>query len=224
MKSNSSRPEPVNPQSRLALVALSTVATMLFICFCSNASARRNPLVGRDGKIHACYRVKGKPRGALRVVRSARAHCRRGERKVAWTVAGAKGAPGSTGTTGEPGEQGQSGTQGTIGTTLTEQVKSLASRVESLEATLAGVSNSDLTGMLATLQGVSNEGLTRAVDSLPAIESACEQSEALTKQVNLVAAAVEGLDLNGVLKTLGGLLSIPALPEPLDESFGCPSF
>jgi hypothetical protein len=190
MKNDSSRPEPANPRSRLALVALSAVATMLFACLCGTASAQRNPLVGRDGKIHACYRVKGKPRGALRVVRSPRAHCRRGERKVAWTVAGAEGTAGSTGAAGAPGGQGGDGTQGAITTTLTEQVKSLSARIDGLEATLAGV---------------------------------CEQSEALTEQVNLVAEVVKGLGLNGVLKTLGGLLEIPELPKPLG-TFTCPSF
>lgn len=194
MKNNSSLPRPINPRSRLALVALPAAATMLFACLCGTASAGVKPPVGRDGKIHACYRVKGKPRGALRVVRSSRARCLRGERKVAWVVAGAVGAAGlngNTGTQGEQGSTGQAGTQGAITSTLTEQVKSLSARIEGLEATLTGV---------------------------------CAQSEALTKQVNLVAEVVEGLGLNGVLKTLGGLLEIPELPEPLDESFSCPSF
>ncbi len=48
-------------------------------------------------------------------------------------------------------------------TKLTEQVNSLSTRVDGLEATLAGVTNADLLAV---------------VDSLPAIDSLCEQSEA----------------------------------------------
>jgi len=70
---------------------------------------------------------------------------------------------------------------------------------------------------------VTNSDLRALVKSLPAIESICEQSEALTEQVNLVAGVVKGLGLNGVLTTLGGLLEIPELPEPLGN-FSCPSF
>ncbi len=194
MKNNPTLPGPVNPRSRLALAALPTAATMLLACLCGTASAGVKPPIGRDGKIHACYRVKGKPRGALRVVRSSRARCLRGERKVAWVAAGAVGTAGFNGSTGAQGEQGSTGgagTQGAAVSTLAEQVKSLSARIDGLESTLTGV---------------------------------CAQSEALTKQVNLVAEAVEGLGLNGVLKTLGGLLEIPELPEPLDESFSCPSF
>jgi hypothetical protein len=33
--------------------------------------------------------------------------------------------------------------------------------------------------------------------------------------VTLLAEVVKGLGLNGALKTLGGLLEIPTLPEPL---------
>jgi hypothetical protein len=223
MKNNSSFHHPVNPRSRLAVAALLAAATMLLACLCGTASAQRNPMVGRDGKIHACYRVKGKPKGALRVVRNARTHCRSGERKVAWAVAGVEGMAGSTGTTGTSGEQGQDGTQGAISSTLTEQVKSLSARIDGLEATLAGIGNSDLMGMLATLKGLNNEGLTRAVKSLPAIEAVCKQDKSLTEQVNLIAEVVKGLGLNGALKTLGGLLEIPALPTPLG-AFTCSSF
>jgi hypothetical protein len=225
MKIHATSSGSANLRLRRDLGFLLAVAATFLLALGGTASAHR--LVGRDGKIHACYRVKGKPRGALRVVRSRRAHCLKGERRVAWTVAGAEGAGGSGGSAGTQGGQGspgQAGTQGAIGTTLAEQVKSLSARIEGLEETLDGVSNTDLTGMLATLQGISSEDLTRVVKSLPAIESVCEQSEALTKQVNLVAEVVEGLGLNGVLKTLGGVLEIPELPEPLDESFSCPSF
>ena len=73
--------------------------------------------------------------------------------------------------------------------------------------------------MMATLQGLTNEDLTDAVDSLPAIDSLCEQSEDLTEQVNLLQDAVGGLGLEGVL---GGFLKIPELPNEL-EPFSCPT-
>ncbi|MFL5900018.1 MAG: hypothetical protein ACJ75S_02295 [Solirubrobacterales bacterium] len=177
---------------------------MLFVACGGTASAHK--VVGRDGMIHACYLVKGKPRGRLRVVRG-RARCHRGERKVAWVVKGAFGLPGVDGTQGSQGMTSDP-TQSALDPVLVAQLNSLSARIDALEATLAGVANSDLLAL---------------VKSLPALESVCEQSEALTEQVNLVAEVVEGLGLNGALKTLGGVLEIPELPEPL-ATFSCPSF
>lgn len=131
-------------------------------------------LVGKDGKIHACYRVKGKPKGALRVVRGVRARCRRGERKVAWVVAGAIGQTGATGAPGSQGTSGEGSTQVTIAG-LTEEVELLSGRVKELES---------------VLEGVSHEDLARAIESLPVLESVCEQSEALTEQVNLLRGVI----------------------------------
>jgi hypothetical protein len=213
--------DPVNPRSvSVALVALASMALLLggLGGLGGNAFARKP--IGKDGKIHACYRVKGKPRGALRVVPGARARCRRGERKVAWTVAaaGAAGRSGTDGTGGAQGIGGQTGTSGTVSSTITEQVDSLSARVDDLEATLAGVSNADLTGVLKMLEGIDGEELTGMVESLPAVDSLCNQSEALTEQVNLLQEAIGGLELVGVI---GGLLEIPPLPEDL-EPFSCP--
>lgn len=194
-------------RSRSFWIALLASSALLFAGFCEPASAKRHPLVGGDGKIHACYRVKGKPKGALRAVRSRKVRCRRGERKVAWavaTVAGPAGAGGAQGTAGSEGTAGEAGTQSTLTTKLTEQVDSLSTRVDSLEATLAGVTNADLLAL---------------VDSLPAIDSLCKQSEELTEQVNLLQDVVGGLGLEGVL---GGLLKIPPLPTEL-EPFTCPA-
>lgn len=199
------------------LAALSLAIVALLVA-CAPALAK-NRLVGEDGKIHACYRVKGQPKGALRVVRGMRPHCRRGERQVAWTVAGAVGPTGSAGAQGADGPTGQTGTQVTVDAGLLEEVKLLSGRVEELESTLNGVTNSDLTGMLATLQGLTNEDLVAAVNALPVVEAVCEQSETLTEQVNLLQEVLSGLKLEGVL---GGILKIPSLPEEL-ETFSCPS-
>lgn len=170
----------------------------------SAPAASTHKIVGRDGKIHACYRVKGKPKGALRVVRSHKVRCRRGERKIAWAVAAVSGAAGAGGAQGTQGGEGPSG-DSALAAKLTEQVNSLSARVDSLESTLAGVTNADLLA---------------AIDSLPAIDSLCEQSEDLTEQVNLLGDAVGGLGLSPALEAIG-LLEIPTLPTEL-EPFSCP--
>ncbi len=215
--------DPVN--RRLASVALLASAAVLLVGLVPGASAR--PLVGKDGEIHACYRVKGKPRGTLRVVPGARSHCRRGERRVAWTVAGAVGTAGGSGSSGTQGAQGaqgsagQGGSQGPVSSTLTEQVDSLSSRIDSLEATLTGISHTDLTGMLGTLQGLDNGQLKDAVGALPAVESLCAQSKQLAEQVNLLQGVIGDLGLEPALEVIG-LLEIPPLPAELkDETFGC---
>jgi len=185
----------------MRFLTLSLIAALSSLLFAPAASPHK--IVGRDGKIHACYRVKGKPKGALRVVRSRKARCRRGERKVAWAVATATGPAGADGARGAAGE---GGTQSALTEKLTEQVDSLSARIDSLESTLAGVTNADLLA---------------AVDSLPAIDSLCQQSEDLTEQMNLLQGVVGGLGLSPGLDALG-VLEIPALPKPL-EPFSCPA-
>src|SRR5215475_15770380 len=70
--------------------------------------------VGKDGKIHACYRVKGKPKGSLRIVPAKQKRCKRGERKVSWSASSTTGVPGVNGTAGNTGG-GQSGSNGSSG-------------------------------------------------------------------------------------------------------------
>jgi hypothetical protein len=71
---------------------------MLLASFAATAAAV--PPVGQDGQIHACYRVKGKPKGGPRVVSSAKKRCKSGERKVTWSVAGTGGQVGAGGQSG----------------------------------------------------------------------------------------------------------------------------
>lgn len=99
------------------------------------SSAAAKPLIGKDGKIHACYRVKGKPKGMVRVVKSRRARCRKGERKVAWVAAGAIGSA------GVPGAQGPFGQAGSIASVsaLEAKVAGLTERLERLEGIVADV-------------------------------------------------------------------------------------
>lgn len=200
------------------LAGLALLATGVILLLCPGPPAQG--AVGKDGQIHACYRVKGKPKGALRVVRSGKVRCRRGERKAAWSMTGAGGSVSQ----GGQGAQGPAGSNGSAAdeAALKAQIGALSLRVEALEGVLQGITNGDLVGMLGVLQGLTNEGLTNAVDSVPATEALCEQSEQLTDQVNLVADVVGGLGLNGILTGLGGLLVIPTLPAAL-APFSCPS-
>jgi len=188
-----------------SLVLLASLAVTA--CFGGTAFAKRS-LVGRDGKIHACYRVKGKPKGMVRVVRGGNYRCRRGERRMAWSVATVAGTTGATGASGGAGAEGDGGAASGANAgeaALKTQIGELSLKVEALEKVLAGVSNEDL---------------TKAVNAVPAVESLCENSAELNEQVNLIAEAVEGLGLNGVLTGIGGLLQIPPLPESL-EPFSC---
>jgi len=182
MRENASTPRPANrpPSLSSALGALLAFVLLALVGFAGSASAR--PLA-KDGKIHACYRVKGKPKGAMRVVRSTHSRCRRGERKVSWAISGGAQSA-SAGAAGKDGAAASSDESN-----LKAQVEALSLRVQTLEGTL---------------------------------QKTCEQSEALTEQVNLLAEVVEGLGLNGALTGIGGLLMIPALPEPL-APFTCPT-
>lgn len=207
----------------VAVVGLALVA--------APASAKRFSLVGRDGKIHGCYRVKGKPKGMLRVVRARRYHCRRGERKVSWTVAttaGPSGSAGQAGQNGQPVAPSQSTTSKE--TLLQSEVADLTLKVKSLEDLLSGVSTGDLSGLLGrvnllegVLEGVDNEGLKEAVGAVSAVEELCSQTPILAERANTLQEVIEGLGLNGVLTALGGLLEVNGLPATLLNlgEFGC---
>jgi hypothetical protein len=119
-------------------------SALLLAGLCGSASAKRHPLIGKDKRIHACYRVKGKPKGALRAVRSRRTRCKRGERKVAWSVATAPAALGSTGSQGGAGGDGAAGAGEAV---LKAQVGALVQRVEALEGVIASLCSQ--TGALA---------------------------------------------------------------------------
>lgn len=67
------------------------------------------------GTITACQKARGAAKGRLRVVPSG-ARCRRGEKRLAWAVAGPAGpagAPGEPGAAGAPGAPGPKGDTGT---------------------------------------------------------------------------------------------------------------
>ena len=96
----------------------------LFVALGGTGAFAASSIVGADGQIHGCYATKGKSKGSLRVV-SAKARCRRGERKIAWQQqgddgpagpAGAAGAPGAPGPRGETGPTGPQGPTGGVDT------------------------------------------------------------------------------------------------------------
>lgn len=172
------------------------LALLGFLAFSATASAA--PPVARDGKIHACYKAKGKGKGIVRLVRNGKVRCQRKWKKVSWYARGVSGPglvapPGPAGPEGKTGPQGEKGTAGNVVVEqLEDKVSELLSRVETLE------------------------------DLVPTVQSLCTQAEVLTDQVNAVETAVSGLGLNAVLTTLGGILQIPPLPGSL-PSFSCPN-
>lgn len=198
----------VHPRSFLATVAMLAAAAMLLAAFHGSASAA--PLVGKDGKIYACYRVKGKPKGAMRLLFKAKKRCARGERRVAWVMAGAPsstGSAGQTGSVGQPGAAGQSGRDGAQGETdpaLAAQISALSLRLDSVESVLDGVTNVDLLG---------------ALDSLPLVDDLCTQASTLTTGLNALRAGVLDLSILGDITGLLGL-NTSGLPAALN-AFTC---
>jgi hypothetical protein len=197
----------IETRFRLAPMAVLMAAAMLLVGLVSTASAAAP--IGQDGTIHACYRVKGKPKGSLRVVPSAKKRCRRGERKVTWSVAGTSGqtgASGQSGTSGQggAGQAGQTGATGSSGTeaVLQSKIANLTLKVEGLEGILNGISHSDLLGVLGTLNGVNNTKLLGAVNAVEGLDN--------TKLTDAVDA-VTGLDNTKLTEAVDSLPVIDSL-------------
>jgi hypothetical protein len=193
----------ISGRAPVLLALLGALAALVL----TSASASGASLVARDGKIHACYKAKGKGKGTLRVVRNAKVKCPKRWRKVAWSAAGPSGSQGGAGSPGAAGEAGGtglpglSGAAGTVVKGLEDKVTELLKKVESLEAILKGVTNAELLAAIAN---------TKAL---------CAQVSTLTDQLNLVEEALGGLSLNTLLAVV---LEIPVLPGSL-PSFSCPS-
>jgi len=173
------------------------LALCAFVLFTSSTASAAS-LIAKDGKIHACYKAKGKGKGTLRVVRNGKVKCPKRWKKVAWYASGVPGAQGEAGAPGSAGEGGATGIPGVSGATGTVVVKELEDKV---------------TELLAKVKSL--EAL------IPTVSALCTQASALTNQINSLEDALAGLKLNAVLTTLGGLLEIPTLPGGL-PSFSCP--
>src|SRR5262245_27956459 len=163
---------------RALFTLLLVLATGLLLLSSGTASAM--PLVGKDGRVHACYKAKGKGRGTLRLVASGKVRCPRKWRKVAWSTSPVPGSRGEAGATSGAGQPGASGVDANA--TIVElegKVAQLLTKVEALEGVLAGVTNADLLGAIAVA---------------PAVGALCAQTEGLTDQANALLGSVGGLN------------------------------
>jgi hypothetical protein len=188
---------------------LSLLVLLSVLAFAATASAA-SP-VAKDGKIHACYKAKGKGKGALRLVRNGKVRCPRKWKKVAWYAA----APSSTtvqgpqGPQGDPGPEGKQGVPGVEGNIvvkeLEDKVTELLTKVKSLEAILEGVTNAEL---------------LNAIGLAPVVGALCEQTEDLNGQTTALGTTFGSL--NTVLNTLLIGFSPVSVPAAL-PSFSCPN-
>jgi hypothetical protein len=193
-------------RSAFALFLLGLCAFVLF----TSAPAAAAGIVGKDGKIHACYKAKGRGKGTLRVVRSAKVKCPKRWKKTSWYASGPagpqgeSGAPGGNGDTGANGGSGQPGTAGTANVkALEDKVTELLSKVQSLET---------------ILQGINNQQLKEAIAAVPVVGELCTQATALTSKSGELGSALGGLST--VLGTLT-VLALPSVPTSL-APFSCP--
>jgi hypothetical protein len=161
---------------------------------------------GRDGVIHACFKAKGRNRGALRVVAS-QGGCRklRGWRPMSWSAtgfsggaggAGPRGATGVEGPAGEPGPRGETGQQGVAGEveqSLLDTVQSQTSQIEALTEEVSDLAN-------------------EVVDLEETVESACAKIPLLAEHSDETAAALVGSSVGGIL---GAVFNVPNPPDPL---------
>ncbi|HET7445518.1 MAG TPA: hypothetical protein VFJ57_12770 [Solirubrobacterales bacterium] len=171
-------------------------------------------LVGKDGKVYACYRTKGKAKGAVRLV-AKKKKCRKGEKRISWNATGPAGVAGENGSGGEPGGGGEIGATGLEG-----RIEKLTNRVETLEEKLKGITNATLNEVISKLQGVSGKQLQDAVAAVADVNALCAQATTLTNRVNSLGTALGGTALTGVIP-LGLALLVPGLPSSL-PAFGCP--
>jgi hypothetical protein len=199
--------------TRLTAVTAAALLIMLTLAWASRPAAAAS-LAGRDGMIHACFKAKGKAKGTLRVVRSAKAKCPRGWKKTAWNArgpaatggSGEEGSAGGNGEGGAPGTTGANGATGTKGTvtSLEKQVTELLTKVKSLESVLAGVTNSNLKD---------------AIGAVPVVAALCGQAGQLNSQTASLGSAMGALDT--VLAVAFPLLDLPTVPAAL-PAFSCP--
>lgn len=189
----------------LSFVAVAVGGLLFWGAFLIGSASAAPP--GKGGQIQACYKVKGKPRGSMRVVPTNR-KCRRGERKLLWSTAATVGPQGAAGSQGSPGSGGGAGASGDAGAStaaLETKIADLTFKVETLEGVLAGVTNA---------------ALLDAIGSVPAVESLCTQASTLTGQTNSLLGSLGAIDLIGVIP-LGLGLDVPGLPAAL-PSYVCP--
>jgi hypothetical protein len=194
-------------------MAVLLASALTLACLGQPASAAS--LAGKDGMIHACFKAKGKGKGTLRVVRSAKAKCPRGWKKTAWNArgpaatggSGEGGSAGGNGEAGAPGSTGATGAGGTKGTvtSLEKQVTELLTKVKSLESILSGINNAQL---------------KEAIGAVPVVQTLCTQATKLNEQSGQLGDSVQAL--NGVLGPLLLAFAPVSVPTAL-PAFACPA-
>ena len=203
---------------RLAALALAMFAAVALWAAAPGAAGAAK-LVGKDGKVYACYKAKGKAKGAVRLVPK-KGKCKRGEKKISWGSVGPAGESGQGGENGSSGESGAAGETGTAGVKgLESKVQSLTSKVTALESVLQGITNADLLGMLSKLQGISPTQLQEAVAAVANVKALCTQASVLTSRANELGSLFGGIELGGVIPSLLKLV-VPSAPASL-QPFGC---
>jgi hypothetical protein len=185
-----------------------TLLAALALIFAPTAAA--GP-VAKDGKIHACYKAKGKGKGTLRLVRNGKVRCPKKWKKVAWSASGVPGAQGESGSRGEAGEGGTGGTPGLPGTTGTVTVKALEDKVTELLTKVKSLES--------ILSGINNQQLKEAIAAVPVVDALCTQAKALNEQSSGLGTALGGLA--AIVDVLNGLGTVPSIPGAL-PSFECP--
>jgi hypothetical protein len=193
-------------RSAFALFLLGLCAFLLF----TSAPATAAGIVAKDGKIHACYKAKGKGKGTLRVVRSAKAKCPKKWKKTSWYASGPAGPQGASGAPGGNGETGTNGSSGLPGTTGTVTVKALEDKLTELLTKVQSLE--------AILKGINNQQLQEAIAAVPVVDELCTQATALTSKSGELGSALGGLST--VLDTLT-VLALPSIPTALPP-FSCP--
>lgn len=193
-------------KGRIGLALLGVLSALLL----ATASASGASLIAKDGKIHACYKAKGKGKGTLRVVRNAKVKCPKRWKKVSWYASGVPGQQGEAGAPGSAGEGGTNGPSGSPGTTGTVVVKQLEDKVTELLTKVKSLE--------AILSGINNQQLKEAIAKVPAIGALCTQAKALNEQSTALGTALGGLTTIVDTLTVMGLPTVPvALP-----AFECP--
>lgn len=204
----------MNPLSlRIGLITVVAALSALVLSLVAVGTASAQSF-GKDGAIHACYKAKGKNRGALRLVPSARS-CRklRGFRAVSWSAAagggaaqndlqtatggGERGPAGPQGNAESEGKQGSQGLSGEVEQSLIETVQNQTQQIDNLTKEVT-----DLGGEVLDLKDTVGE--------------TCDQLETVTKQSDEILDSLLGT----TVAIVGTLLNVPSPPDPLG-TFEC---
>lgn len=233
----------VSLERRSALAASAAALTLLVTLFaCSGGASAATPY-SAGGVVNACYKVKGKEKGALRLVKSSRSCKRmRGWRRVSWSAVGPQGVsgptdgsvsdgqPGPAGPTGPAGPQGEPGSPGLVDDvekSLLETIQKQSDQIEALTTQVQGLAGDlvDLEGVVGLLGGDVTDveglvgGLVGDVNSLEGVVGGtCNQLGALTERSDELLSTLENSSIAGSLPVVGSVvglleLTLTGLPE-----------